>query len=688
MAGEKDTDEQGAKSASVNRATSADDVSSELATPTDATDATTVNTGPDQTASAKNNAIADKDAPIDINLTNTQSSKEVFSSEEFLRTVTDRPGVYRMFSESGDIIYVGKASNLKNRLSSYFQKNIDSPKTRVLVSQIADVQVTVTASASEALILEHNLIKEHRPRYNVVLRDDKSYPYIFISTRDAYPRISYQRGVRKARGKYIGPYPSAGSVKRSLSLVQKLFRVRQCEDSYFRNRSRPCLQYQIQRCTAPCVNAITEEEYAEDVAMSIKVLEGKSTEVIDDLASRMEQASEQLEFELAGKLRDQIGHLKTVNDLSVAIRDREDADYVGVATKGGQSCVQVFFVRHGTNLGNKAFFPSTPAESSSAEILNAFISQFYIDHDVPREIIISEPVPDMQLLQEIFSSRAATNVTITNRVRGERAKLQTLALTNADVSLATRLASRSGMAARLDALRELVELDELPRRMECFDISHTMGEATVASCVVFNADGPDKAQYRRFNISDITPGDDYAAMRQALTRRYTRLLKENTDLPDILFIDGGKGQIGVALDVMRELQIDNMEVIGVSKGPDRRPGDETLILCRSQTEKQLNNDSAALLLIQQIRDEAHRFAIAGHRGKRAKKRQKSSLEEIKGLGPKRRKALLTHFGGLQKLTKAGVDDIASVPGISAELAARVYDELHPGGKLPPLQIKE
>ncbi len=631
---------------------------------------------------------SDSSNPDNAGSNNDVGADRVFDAEGFLRTVTDRPGVYRMFNAQEDIIYVGKASNLKNRLSSYFQKNLDSPKTRVLVSHISDVQVTVTASAAEALLLEHNLIKEHRPRYNVVLRDDKSYPYIFISVRDEYPRISYQRGARRAKGKYIGPYPSAGSVKRSLSLVQKLFRVRQCEDSYFLNRSRPCLQYQIQRCTAPCVKHISPEDYAHDVAMSMKVLEGKSTEVIDKLAARMEDASEALEFELAAKLRDQIGNLKAVNDLSNTMRDREDADYVGVATRGGQSCVQVFFVRNGTNLGNKAFFPTTPAQSTSAEILNAFISQFYLEHDVPREIITSEPVNDSQLLQEIFSSRANGSVTISHKVRGERAKLQTMALTNADVSLATRLASRSGMAARMDAVRELVELDDIPSRMECFDISHTMGEATVASCVVFNAEGPDKQQYRRFNISDITPGDDYAAMRQALTRRYTRLLKENADLPDIIFIDGGKGQISVALDVMKELQIESVEVVGVSKGPDRRPGDETLILCRQKTEKQLNNDSAALLLIQQIRDEAHRFAIAGHRSKRAKKRQKSSLEDIKGLGPKRRKALLTHFGGIQKLNKAGVEDIAAVPGISSELASRIYDELHPGGLLPKVQSKE
>ncbi len=605
-----------------------------------------------------------------------------FDIAAFMRTVTTRPGVYRMYNAQGDIIYVGKAGNLKNRLSSYFQKTLDNRKTQALVSHIANVQTTVTDSAADALLLEQNLIKEHRPRYNVVLRDDKSYPYIYISTRDDYPRLSYQRGARKAPGKYIGPYPSAGSVKRSLWLVQKLFKVRQCEDSYFRNRSRPCLQYQIKRCTAPCVNRISPEEYRQDVDMTIQVLEGKSMEVVNGLVKRMEAASEALDFESAAKLRDQIGSLKAVSDLSTSMRDDSNIDYVAVVTKGGQSCVQVFFVRNGINLGNKAFYPATPAGSSSAEILNAFIAQFYLEHDLPREIIISEPVEDAELFQQVFSERLGSSVSLSHRVRGERAKLQSLAMTNAEVALATRLASRSGMAARLEAVRELVALDDAPSRMECFDISHTMGEATVASCVVFNAEGALKSDYRRFNIENITPGDDYAAMRQALTRRYTRLIKENRDLPDILFIDGGKGQISVAMDVMSELQVSSVQVVGVSKGPDRRPGDETLILCRDEkqggsVEKQLTNDSPALLLIQQIRDEAHRFAISGHRGKRAKKRQKSILEDIKGLGPKRRKQLLTHFGGLQRLQKAGVEDISSVPGISTELATRVYDELHP-----------
>ena len=587
-----------------------------------------------------------------------------------------------MYNAQDDIIYVGKASNLKNRLSSYFQKTLDNRKTQALVSHIANVQTTVTASAAEALLLEQNLIKEHRPRYNVVLRDDKSYPYVYISTAAEFPRLSYQRGARKAPGKYIGPYPSASSVKRSLKLVQKLFKVRQCEDSYFSNRSRPCLQYQIKRCTAPCVGKITAEDYRHDVDMTVKVLEGKSQDVIKGLAQRMEQASTELDFETAARLRDQIGSLKAVSDLSTDMRDDGNVDYVAAVTKGGQSCVQVFFVRNGINLGNKAFYPATPKGSSSAEILNAFVAQFYLEHDLPREIICSEAVEDADLLQEVFSARAGHIINVVHKVRAERARLQAMAMTNAEIALAARLASRSGMAARLDALRELVELDDLPSRMECFDISHTMGEATVASCVVFNAEGAMKSDYRRFNIENITPGDDYAAMRQALTRRYTRLLKEQRDMPDILFIDGGKGQIGIALDVLSELQIDSIQVVGVSKGPDRRPGDETLILCRDdekggQRERQLTSDSPSLLLIQQIRDEAHRFAITGHRGKRAKKRQSSSLEDIKGLGPKRRKQLLTHFGGLRRLQKAGVDDISSVPGISHDLAVRVYDELHP-----------
>jgi len=593
-----------------------------------------------------------------------------FDSAAFLKNVTERPGVYRMMSAGGDILYVGKASNLKNRLSSYFQKNLDSKKTQALVGQIASVQTTVTNNSAEALLLECNLIKEHRPRYNVVLRDDKSYPFIFISTEDEYPRLAYQRGARRRKGKYIGPFPSAGAVKRSMGLVQKLFKVRQCEDSYFRNRSRPCLQHQIKRCTAPCVGKISADEYRHDVDMTVKVLEGKSQVVVDDLAARMDAASEALEFEAAAKYRDQIGSLKAVSDMGNALHDGTgDVDYVAVAVGGGQCCVQVFYIRNGMNLGNKAFYPASPGDATSAEILNAFITQFYMDHELPKEIIISEAIDDAELLKKVFSDKAGHNVAIVHSVRGDRAKMQGLAATNADVALQARLASRSGMAARLEAVRELVGLEDAPRRMECFDISHTMGEATVASCVVFNAEGPNTSEYRRFNIDGITP--------------YSRLLKEGRDLPDILFIDGGKGQVSMALQVMQDLQISDMEIVGVSKGPDRRPGDETLLLCSQERDVQMRGDSAALLLVQQIRDEAHRFAITGHRGKRAKKRQKSVLEEIKGLGPKRRKLLLTHFGGLHHLQKAGVEDIAAVPGFSEALANKVYDELHPTQGLKP-----
>jgi len=603
-----------------------------------------------------------------------------FDIESFMRTVTERPGVYRMVDARDEIIYVGKAANLKSRLGSYFQNRLDNRKTQALVSHIADVRITVTASAAEALLLEHNLIKEHRPRYNVVLRDDKSYPYIFISTRDEYPRLAYQRGARRVKGKYIGPYPSAGAVKKSLRLVQKLFKIRQCDDSYFRNRSRPCLQHQIQRCTAPCVGRISPEDYAEDVRMTLGVLEGKSAEVVADLGQRMEQASQALQFERAATLRDQIGALKAVSDLSAGMNEDDNADYVAALTQGGQSAVQVFFVRNGVNLGNKAFHPATPAGSTSAEILEAFVGQYYLEHELPRRIVLSEPIDNTELLTGVFSDRAGVAISIVHRVRGERAKLQALTRTNAEIALATRLASRSGMAARLDALRELMGHEAPPSRMECFDISHTMGEATVASCVVFDAEGARRGDYRRFNIEGITGGDDYAAMRQALTRRYTRALKEQRELPQILFIDGGRGQIGVALQVMSELGIDSVEVVGVSKGPDRRPGDETLVLTQDEHivgTRQLTSDSAALLLIQQIRDEAHRFAITGHRGRRAKQRNISSLEEIKGLGPKRRKVLLTHFGGLQRLQKAGREDIRNVPGFSDELATRVYDRLHP-----------
>lgn len=604
---------------------------------------------------------------------------EAFDPQRFLRTLTQRPGVYQMLGDNGDTIYVGKAGNLKKRVSSYFQKDPGSAKTRVMVAQIAGVQITVTNNEIEALLLENNLIKEKRPRYNILLRDDKSYPYLFVSTREAYPRLSYRRGGRKQPGKYIGPYPHAGAVKKTLRFVQKLFKVRQCEDSYFRNRSRPCLQHQINRCTAPCVGLISEADYRRDVDLTIKVLQGRTSEVVDKLVADMETAATELDFERAARLRDQVRNLKAVNQSQYVEFGRGNVDVVACYQLGGESCVQVFFVRNGVNLGNKAFFPATPGETSENELISAFLVQYYLQHEIPREVITSVAVDDSSLLEQAFGARSGHAVDLVSNVRGDRRRWVDNALENAKIALEARLATRSGMSKRLDELRQLLELEDLPQRMECFDISHTGGEATVASCVVFGVEGPIRAEYRRFNIRDITPGDDYAAMRQALNRRYTRLLKENQRIPEVLFIDGGKGQVSVAQEVINDLQLTEMQIVGVAKGPERRPGEETLLMCRTGTQVHMAHDSAALHLVQQIRDEAHRHAITGHRAARARARKRSVLEDIPGLGPKRRKALLAHFGGLQALQLASVEDIATVPGISRQLASLVYGFFHEQG---------
>ena len=604
---------------------------------------------------------------------------EVFDSAAFLKTVTQRPGVYQMLNEAGDTIYVGKAGNLKKRVSSYFQKDPGSAKTRIMVAQIASVELMVTNNEIEALLLENNLIKEKRPRYNILLRDDKSYPFLFVSTKQDFPRISYRRGGRKQQGKYIGPYPHAGAVKKTLRYIQKLFKVRQCEDSYFRNRSRPCLQYQINRCTAPCVGLIDQQAYRRDVDMTVKVLEGRTGEVMESLVQDMEQAAVDLQFERAARLRDQIKNLKSVNQSQYVENGRGDIDVVACVQEGGLNCVQIFFVRNGVNLGNKSFFPAVPDETTVEEVITGFVTQFYLQHEVPPRIVTHCAIDDVELISEALAQRARHAVEIVHNVRSEQRRWLENAQENAKIALEARLASRSGMAQRQDTLRQLLDLDELPNRMECFDISHLAGEATIASCVVFGVEGPIKAEYRRFNIKDITPGDDYAAMRQALTRRYTRLLKENQRIPEILFIDGGKGQVSVAQDVIAELQLEDMQIVGVAKGPERRPGEETLLICRTESELQMRHDSPALHLVQQIRDEAHRYAIAGHRTARGKARRKSVLEDIPGLGPKRRKSLLTHFGGIRALQMASAEDIAGVPGISSALAQLVYDFFHDQG---------
>lgn len=599
-----------------------------------------------------------------------------FDARAFLRTLSSRPGVYRMLNAAGEVIYVGKARNLVKRVSSYFLRSVSAPKTRALVSQIANIEVTVTHTENEALILENNLIKELRPRYNVLLRDDKSYPYIFLSA-DQFPRLAYHRGPKRARGKYFGPYPSAGAVRDTLNLLQKLFRVRQCEDSFYSNRSRPCLQYQIKRCTAPCVGYVTAEEYGEDVRHATLFLEGKDSQVIDELVRQMEAASAKLEFERAAHYRDQIASLRRVQERQYVSGAGGDLDVIVSACEKGAGCVQVVFIRGGHQLGNKTFFPGHTQDADAAEILAAFLPQYYLGKQVPTEILVNQPLEDQQLLEEVLGEQAGRKVTISHNLRGDRARWVQMAVTNVEDSLRRHLASKSGMRQRYEALQDALGLDGIPQRLECFDISHTMGEATVASCVVFNDEGALKSDYRRFNIEGITGGDDYAAMHQALTRRYTRLKEGEGKLPDILFIDGGKGQLAEARKVLEELQVSDVVLVGVAKGPERKPGLETLFLYGHDQPIILPTDSPALHLIQQIRDEAHRFAITGHRQRRAKARSKSPLEGIPGVGPKRRRDLLKQFGGWQEVARAGVDDMLKVKGISRDLAQKIYDAMHP-----------
>lgn len=601
---------------------------------------------------------------------------DLFDAKAFLKTLTPRPGVYQMHNAEGEVLYVGKAGNLKKRVSSYFSRSAQTAKTRSLVSQIKSVQVTVTRSETEALLLENNLIKNLKPRYNILLRDDKSYPYIYLSGHPDFPRLGFHRGAQRGKGQYFGPYPSAGAVRECLNLLQKVFPVRQCEDSFFSNRSRPCLQYQIKRCTAPCVGLVDRETYQEDVRHAVMFLGGKSSQVVDEWVLRMETAAAALNFERAAHYRDQIGKLRRVQEKQYVSGETGDIDVVAVAAKSGVGCVQVFYVRGGLLLGNKPFFPIHTQDESETEILAAFLPQYYLGKDVPAEILVNQPLSEIDLLEQALAAQAGRRVTITSRVKGERARWLEMALTNAQESLAGKLASKAGMRSRMVALQEALGLKQPPCRMECFDISHSMGEATVASCVVFNEEGALKSDYRRFNIDNITPGDDYAAMHQALLRRYTRLKEGEGKLPDILFIDGGKGQLSEAVKVLEALQLSGVTLVGIAKGPDRKPGLETLFLSGSNSAIILPKDSAALLLIQQIRDEAHRFAISGHRQRRDKTRSGSQLEKIPGLGPKRRRSLLSQFGGMSEVARAGVEDLASVEGISRQLAQRIYDNFH------------
>jgi len=590
-----------------------------------------------------------------------------------------------MLDASDSIIYVGKAKNLKNRVSSYFRTSGIAPKTAALVAQIASIEIITTHTEGEALLLENNLIKKHRPRYNILLRDDKSYPYIFLSEHP-YPMLTLHRGTRRKKGRYFGPYPSAGAVRESLSLLQKIFPVRQCEDQVYKNRSRPCLQYQIERCSAPCVGFISEQEYAEDVRHIVMFLQGEQHKMIDELVAQMEVASGELAFEKAARVRDQIAQLRRVQERQHVVSESGDLDVLAVVEGGGAGTVQLFNIRDGQNLGNKSFFPSHTRGTEPAEMLSAFISQYYlVDTDgsgqrkIPPLILINHEFEGRQLLEQVLSEQLGKKVEIRRPQRGEWMHWIEMAERNARQALLTHLARKESLRGQFEAVTLSLKLDEEPQRIECFDISHTMGEATVASCVVFGREGAIKSDYRRYNIEGITGGDDYAAMKQALERRYSRL-KENADLskwPDLLLIDGGLGQLRQAEAVMDELQLVGITLVGVAKGESRKPGLEQLILSGRSRPIILPPDSAALHLIQQVRDEAHRFAITGHRQRRAKKRKTSPLESIAGMGPKRRQMLLKQFGGLQEVARAGIEDLESVKGISRKLAEEIYDTFHP-----------
>ncbi|MDE1236888.1 excinuclease ABC subunit UvrC [Vibrio aestuarianus] len=604
-----------------------------------------------------------------------------FDSAAFLKTVTNQPGVYRMYNAEADIIYVGKAKDLKKRLSSYFRKNIDSEKTRALVSHIAKIDVTVTHTETEALILEHNYIKQYLPKYNVLLRDDKSYPYIFISGHK-HPRLSLHRGAKKRKGEYFGPYPDSGAVRESLHLIQKIFPVRQCEDTVYSNRTRPCLMYQIGRCAAPCVSSIiSDQQYAELVNFVRLFLQGKDNQVLEILIQKMEQASQTLQFEQAAQFRDQIQAIRRVQEQQFVSEDSmDDLDVLGFAQESGIACIHILMIRQGKILGSRSHFPKIPNNTTQEEVFDSFLSQYYLNHNeartIPSRIILNSGLlEDAKPLQDALQSVAGRKISFHVSPTGTRGRYLKLANTNALTAITTKINHRMTIGQRFKALQSVLGVENI-MRMECFDISHTMGESTIASCVVFNQEGPVKQEYRRYNITGITGGDDYAAMGQVLERRYSKQI-DVEKIPDVIFIDGGKGQLNRAHQIITTHWQDWPKrpiLIGIAKGITRKPGLETLVTIEGE-EFNLPSDAPALHLIQHIRDESHNHAIAGHRAKRGKTRRTSALEEIEGVGPKRRQSLLKYMGGLQELKRATVEEIAKVPGISHSLAENIYQAL-------------
>ena len=600
-----------------------------------------------------------------------------FDLPSFLASLPAKPGVYRMLAADDTILYVGKARQLKSRVSSYFRGGAHADKTQAMLAQVVRVEITVTASETEALLLEYNLIKQHRPRYNVLLKDDKTFPYIHLTAHE-FPRLAYYRGAGKVPGRFFGPYPNSVAARETVQLLQKLFRLRPCEDTFFANRSRPCLQHQIGRCSAPCVGLVTREAYVQDIDDAVQVLQGRDNELITEFGRRMEAAAGRLEYEAAARCRDQIAMLKQIQASQAVTRiSGADIDAVAIAGDGPEYCVSVVFVRGGRNLGSSVFFPKGGL-GGAREALAGFLAQYYLGREAPDEILVGEPVEDAAVLEAALAQRAGRPVPIRSSVRGTRARWLAMARTNAALGLQMKAASRSSVREQLEALRTALGLERTPQRIECFDVSHTMGESAMASCVVFGLDGPLKSDYRRFNLKGLTPGDDFAGMRQAVSRHFARVQKGEGAMPDLLLIDGGAGQLQAARAALAELGIEGLPAVGVAKGADRRAGQERLFLAGQEAPLILGSDSAALRLVQRVRDEAHRFAIAGHRKARARLRLESFLEEIPGLGPAKRRELLKSFGGLQGVRQASVEDLARVRGISRPLAELIFEKMNPG----------
>ncbi len=600
----------------------------------------------------------------------------IFDAEHFLKTVPTQPGVYRMVDNHQAIIYVGKAKNLRNRLGSYFRNKVLSSKVEMLVSKIANVEYTVTHTEKEALLLEHTLIKQHRPRYNILLRDDKTYPYLYLS-EGVFPSLRTYRGVKKAHGQYFGPYASVVAMRDSLQTIQKLFNIRSCKESYFRNRSRPCLEYQIKRCKAPCVGLVSKQEYAEDIENTTLFLAGKSQKVIQQLVAKMEQAATNMEYEKASYYRDLIANIKQVQEQQHVVNGKGDADVIAVAGRGVSFALCYMRIRQGQLLGSKIIFPKINLITHAEEVLSAFMTQYYLgEKQIPKTILLSHEAEDREVLQQALSEQAEHGVQLMLPQRGERLAWLKLAITNAEQGLQTQLVEQDQQQQRWQALQAILELQHMPSRLECFDISHSQGEATVASCVVFDQQGPLKSDYRRYNVKGVTASDDYAALRFAIEKRYKSMKNNDKKFPDVVIIDGGKGQLKQAIEVFDELSIEGVILLGIAKGVTRKAGLETVWLVGQQQPLDFNQYSHALHLLQQIRDEAHRFAITGHRKQRQKARNVSILQDIEGIGPKRRRDLLQYFGGMQALQQAQAEDIAKVPGISFSLAERIYELLH------------